>query len=77
MKSSKIEKELNPHFFTTLEQYVKHQTLEIELTLKNGQRVVIDKNRTIEGNEVVQVLEAGNDLRIAIQDIKKADIYAV
>ena len=75
--NSPIEKQINAKFFKTLENYVKHKTLEIELTLKNGQKVIIDEHRELDGYDVVQHFDQGESLRIAISDIRSADIYAV
>ncbi len=74
--ASPIEKNLEK-FTQVLENYVKHKTLEIEVTLKNGRRIIIDENREMKNGEIIQHMPNGKDLAIAIKDIKKADIFAI
>ena len=71
--SKKISK-TSQEFFLSLEKYVKHKSLELELTLRNGEQVVIKGSRKIVGGEIV-VLPLEN-VRVPLKQIKSAQIYA-
>jgi len=64
-------------FIKTLKNYVKHQGLELELTLNNGQRIIIERNRKLEGNDIVQYFDNQEGIRVNLNDIKRADVYSV
>ena len=64
-------------FKKILGTYVKHAGLEIELTLKNGNKLVIAKKRQMQGDFLIQTSKTGSEELIPIQEIQKADIYAV
>ena len=46
-------------FRKVLSQYVKHQGLDLEVTLKTGERVTLSKMRVIEGDNVVSLTARG------------------
>ncbi len=62
-------------FKKTLERYIGYRGIDIVLHLKDGKVIELDKNRKMEGEFVVGNLEEGQ-VRIAIQEIQKADFYA-
>jgi hypothetical protein len=62
-------------FKETLERYIGYRGIDIVLHLKDGNVVELDKNRIMDGEFVVGNLDAGQ-IRIAIQEIKKADFFA-
>lgn len=64
-------------FKKILGTYVKHAGLEIELTLKNGNKLLIAKKRALQGDFLIQTSKSGSQEIIPIQEISKADIYAV
>lgn len=64
-------------FRTILGRYIKHSGLEIEVTLKSGETMLISKMRKLEGDEIVQYSKTGEATRIAIKEIKKAEVFAV
>jgi len=62
-------------FKKTLERYIGYRGIDIVLHLKDGKVIELDKNRKMDGEFVVGNLEEGQ-VRIAIQEIQKADFYA-
>ncbi|WCL48071.1 hypothetical protein [Leptospira sp. GIMC2001] len=62
-------------FKETLERYIGYRGIDIVLHLKDGKVIELDKNRLMDGEFVVGHLEAGQ-VRIAIQEIQKADFFA-
>ena len=65
----------NNKFKETLERYIGYRGIDIVLHLKDGKVIELDKNRLMDGEFVVGNLEAGQ-VRIAIQEIQKADFFA-
>ena len=64
-------------FKKILGTYVKHAGLEIELTLKDGKKLVISKKRELQGDFLIQTPKGGAQELIPLQEIQRADIYAV
>lgn len=62
-------------FRKILAQYVKHQGLDLEVTLKNGERITLSKMRSIEGDKVISVTARGAKSELAIHDIKQLEVY--
>lgn len=62
-------------FRKILAQYVKHQGLDLEVTLKSGERVTLSKMRTIEGDKVISFTARGGKSELAIRDIKQLEVY--
>lgn len=71
-----LEKEVNP-FVKNLSTYLKHQGLEIELTLKDGQRFIVKSNRKLIDNEIIQYQGQAESFRVHLRDIQQADVYVV
>lgn len=71
-----IEKEVNP-FVKNLTTYLKHQGLEIELTLHSGKRLVVKSNRQLIDDQIIQFKGKSESFRVSLQDIRQADIYVV
>ncbi|MCG9874381.1 MAG: hypothetical protein O9346_02470 [Leptospiraceae bacterium] len=65
----------NNKFKETLERYIGYRGIDIVLHLKDGKIVELDKNRVMDGEFVVGNLQEGK-VKIAIQEIKKADFFA-
>lgn len=65
----------NNKFKETLERYIGYRGIDIVLHLKDGNIVELDKNRKLDGEFVVGNLEQGQ-VRINLQEIKKADFFA-
>lgn len=65
----------NNKFKETLERYIGYRGIDIVLHLRDGKIVELDKNRVMDGEFVVGNLDQGQ-IRIAIQEIQKADFYA-
>lgn len=62
-------------FRKVLSQYIKHQGLDLEVTLKNGERVTLSKMRVIEGDNVVSTTARGSRSILAIRDIQQLEVY--
>jgi len=62
-------------FRKVLSQYVKHQGLDIEVTLKSGERVTLSKMRKIEGDRVVSTTARGIQSALAIRDIRHLEVF--
>jgi len=62
-------------FKETLERYIGYRGIDIVLHLKDGKIVELDKNRIMDGEFVVGNLQEGK-VKIAIQEIQKADFFA-
>ena len=62
-------------FRKVLSQYVKHQGLDLEVTLKTGERVTLSKMRVIEGDNVVSLSARGGRSILAIRDIQHLEVY--
>lgn len=62
-------------FRKILGQYIKHKGLDIELTMKDGNRLVMTKMRRIEGEILVQTNARGETSVIPIQDIRNLEVY--
>lgn len=62
-------------FKQTLERYIGYRGIDIVLHLRDGKIIELDKNRRMEGEYVIGNLEQGQ-VRIAIDEIQKADFYA-
>ncbi|HMV37439.1 MAG TPA: hypothetical protein PKM44_16315 [Turneriella sp.] len=62
-------------FRKVLSQYVKHQGLDLEVTLKTGERVTLSKMRVIEGDNVVSLTARGGRSILAIRDIQHLEVY--
>ncbi|MFO1480413.1 MAG: hypothetical protein U1F40_09465 [Turneriella sp.] len=62
-------------FRKVLSQYVKHQGLDLEVTLKTGERVTLSKMRIIEGDNVVSLTARGGRSILAIRDIQHLEVY--
>jgi hypothetical protein len=74
-KNRKARMQTNNKFRETLERYIGYRGIDIVLHMKDGQVIELDKNRVMEGEFVIGNLEMG-PIKIAIQEIKKADFYA-
>lgn len=55
--------------------YSKHKGLTIELTLKNGEKLVMNKERRLEENVLIDVYPFGNERKIPLEEINRADIF--
>lgn len=64
-------------FRVILGRYIKHSGLEIEVTLKSGETMLISKMRKLEGDEIIQFGKTGESGRIHLAQIKKAEVFAV
>lgn len=62
-------------FRKVLSQYIKHQGLDLEVTMKNGERVTLSKMRAIEGDNVVSLTARGGRSILAIRDIQQLEVY--
>lgn len=62
-------------FRKVLSQYIKHQGLDLEVTLKSGERVTLSKMRSIEGDNVVSTTARGGRSILAIRDIQQLEVY--
>lgn len=62
-------------FKKVLSQYVKHQGLDLEVTLKSGEKVTLSKMRAIEGEHVVQTTSRGARSILAIRDIRQLEVF--
>ena len=62
-------------FRKVLSQYIKHQGLDLEVTLKSGERVTLSKMRSIEGDNVVSMTARGGRSILAIRDIQQLEVY--
>ncbi|MBV6493206.1 MAG: hypothetical protein LDLANPLL_01221 [Turneriella sp.] len=62
-------------FKKILSQYVKHQGLDLEVTLKTGERVTLSKMRKIEGDHVVSRTARGAESSLAIRDIRHLEVF--
>ncbi|GAB4433122.1 MAG: hypothetical protein OHK0011_16110 [Turneriella sp.] len=62
-------------FRKILAQYVKHQGLDLEVTLKTGERVTLSKMRVIEGDNVVSLTARGGRSILPIRDIQHLEVY--
>lgn len=72
----KLEKEVNP-FVKNLTTYLKHQGLEIELTMKDGQRLVVKSNRQLVDDQIIQFKGSNESFRVNLSDVRQADVYVV
>lgn len=75
-KAVTIQKEVNP-FVKNLTTYLKHQGLEIELTLHDGKRFVVKSNRQLIDDQIIQFKGRTESFRVNLHDIRQADIYVV
>lgn len=71
----KTRMQIDNKFKETLQRYIGYRGIDIVLHLKDGNVVELDKNRIMDGEFVVGNLDAGQ-IRIAIQEIRKADFFA-
>lgn len=62
-------------FRKVLSQYIKHQGLDLEVTLKSGERVTLSKMRSIEGDNIVSMTARGGRSILAIRDIQQLEVY--
>ncbi|HMV37504.1 MAG TPA: hypothetical protein PKD60_16495 [Turneriella sp.] len=62
-------------FRKVLSQYVKHQGLDLEVTMKNGERVTLSKMRKIEGDQVISTTARGVQSALAIRDIQHLEVF--
>lgn len=74
-KNDLIQKDEIP-FKKTLQSYLKHRGLEIELQLKSGDTVTIDNNLFKVNEHFIQLYHKGEIKSITFNDISSADIYA-
>jgi len=72
--ANELKKDVN-EFIETLTKYVKHQGIELELTLKDEKKVYVNRNRFLDGNELVQFYGDKETSRIHLTKIKKAEIF--
>lgn len=62
-------------FKKVLAQYVKHQGLDLEVTMRGGQRVTLSKMRRIDGDQVVSTTARGAVSALAIRDITHLEVF--
>ncbi len=62
-------------FKKILSQYVKHQGLDLEVTLRTGERITLSKMRSIEGDNVISTTARGGRSVLAIRDIQHLEVY--
>ncbi|MCS6971977.1 MAG: hypothetical protein N2Z22_03985 [Turneriella sp.] len=62
-------------FRKILAQYVKHQGLDLEVTLKNGERITLSKMRRLEGDRIVSFNARGARSELPIQEIQQLEVY--
>ena len=59
-----------------LENYTKHSTLEIEVTLKDGEKGILEHNKSIIGRSISCFV---NSVRreVSINDILKVEVFSI
>lgn len=62
-------------FRKILSHYVKHQGLDLEVTLRSGERITLSKMRTIEGDNVISTTARGNRSVLPIREIRQLEVY--
>jgi hypothetical protein len=62
-------------FRKVLSQYIKHQGLDLEVTLKNGERITLAKMRRIEGDKVISTTPRGVQSALSINDIQQLEVF--
>lgn len=62
-------------FKKVLSQYVKHQGLDLEVTMKSGEKVTLSKMRKMEGETVVSTTARGVQSALAIRDIQHLEVF--
>lgn len=73
--NTEIEK-THDHFVKMIKRYVKHKGLELELTLKNGETILIKRDRELVGQFIVTGATNSPQAKIALSEISRADVYA-
>ncbi len=71
----KIEKE-KEMIIKFLECYQKYPTLEMKLTLKDGETRILDKRYILKNDHLI-FMNQPMSKKILIGDIQKADVYSV
>ncbi|GEM_PF-1720559 len=74
-KNDLIQREEIP-FKKTLQSYLKHRGLEIELQLKSGEIVTVDNNLLHVDENKISLTHGGKLMNITFNDISSADIFA-
>ena len=60
-----------------LNLYIKHKGLEIEITMKDGQTYLLDREREMSKDTISFTPLHGQPKSIAVREIKKAEVFAV
>ncbi len=71
-----MKNKISNQFRTALENYVKIKGIDIVVTLKDGCKVELTKNRNIEKDEVICFDNRDYVTRIPIANIDTVDLYA-
>lgn len=74
--SSPIEKD-SDKIVKVLSQYVKHKNLEIELTLKDGRRILLERDRELKNDKIIVGTDSPMPHEILVREIRKAEVYAL
>ncbi len=77
MSNRKKEQE-NPQdrFFSLLKRYISIKTIQIVITMRSGEEIIISSNRDIINEELVITENSKAVRRIPLTEIRKADLYA-
>jgi hypothetical protein len=75
-KGRKKESTIQDKFLSLLKKYVGIKTIEIIITMKSGEVILLNRDREIEGNQVVLYKDGSPLKRISISEIEKAELFA-
>ena len=59
-----------------LNRYIKHATLEIELTLYSGEKLILKGHRTFDG-KVIQYFVHKEAKSVLLQEVDKAEVFSI
>ena len=59
-----------------LQNYIKHPTLEVELTLKDGTKAILEHRQSIIKRSVVGFIDSVRK-EIPLNEIRKADVFSI
>jgi len=62
-------------FKKILSNYIKHKGLDLEVTMKSGEKLTLSKMRKIEGEQLIHMNARGHESSLYIRDIRNLEVF--
>ena len=70
------KKESGRKFITLLKHYLSIKGLDIVIHLKDGNKIELNKNRSLDNDLIITKDRHNREVRISVNEIKSVDLFA-